>query len=94
MAPVQARGGVDLGGTKIQAVVVDEQHVVLGQARSATPTTGMAHRPGPHLYGVGVAVRFVTCPLGWCSGDQVDLATARRAGPDGSCTRQARCARV
>ena len=33
-------GGIDLGGTKIQAVVVDEQHVVLGQARAATPTTG------------------------------------------------------
>ncbi len=33
-------GGIDLGGTKIQAVVVDEQHAVLGQARSATPTKG------------------------------------------------------
>ena len=33
-------GGIDLGGTKIQAVVVAEQHVVLGQARAATPTTG------------------------------------------------------
>ena len=40
MAPARARGGIDLGGTKIQAVVVDEQHVVLGQARSATPTKG------------------------------------------------------
>ena len=35
-----ARGGIDLGGTKIQAVVVDAQHVVLGQARRPTPTTG------------------------------------------------------
>jgi glucokinase len=34
------RGGVDLGGTKIQAVVVDAEHVVLGQARRPTPTTG------------------------------------------------------
>jgi glucokinase len=33
-------GGIDLGGTKIQAVVVDEQHAVLGAARQATPTTG------------------------------------------------------
>jgi len=40
MAPVRPRGGIDLGGTKIQAVVVDEQHVVHGQARSPTPTTG------------------------------------------------------
>ena len=34
------RGGVDLGGTKIQAVVVDAEHAVLGQARSPTPTNG------------------------------------------------------
>ena len=35
-----ARGGIDLGGTKIQAVVVDGDHAVLGQARGATPTGG------------------------------------------------------
>src|SRR5690349_492970 len=34
------RGGIDLGGTKIQAVVLDAQNKVLGQARSATPTLG------------------------------------------------------
>lgn len=34
------RGGIDLGGTKIQAVVVDSRNAVLGQARRATPTTG------------------------------------------------------
>jgi glucokinase len=33
-------GGIDLGGTKIQAVVIDEKHKVLGSARRATPTTG------------------------------------------------------
>lgn len=33
-------GGIDLGGTKIQAVVVDEQHEVLGSARRPTPTSG------------------------------------------------------
>ena len=33
-------GGIDLGGTKIQAVVVDEAHDVLGTARLPTPTTG------------------------------------------------------
>jgi glucokinase len=33
-------GGIDLGGTKIQAVVVDSQHEVLGSARLPTPTTG------------------------------------------------------
>lgn len=34
------RGGIDLGGTKIQAVVVDDRNQVLGQARQPTPTTG------------------------------------------------------
>jgi glucokinase len=33
-------GGIDLGGTKIQAVIVDEVHNVLGQARRPTPTEG------------------------------------------------------
>jgi glucokinase len=35
-----ARGGIDLGGTKIQTVVVDEEWKVLGEARRPTPTTG------------------------------------------------------
>ncbi len=34
------RGGIDLGGTKIQAVVVDDDNSVLGQARHPTPTSG------------------------------------------------------
>jgi glucokinase len=34
------RGGIDLGGTKVQAVVVDDEHQVLGAARRPTPTTG------------------------------------------------------
>src|SRR3954447_22564930 len=33
-------GGIDLGGTKIQAVVVDGDHKVLGDARVPTPTEG------------------------------------------------------
>jgi glucokinase len=33
-------GGIDLGGTKIQAVVVDEDNTVLGSARRPTPTSG------------------------------------------------------
>jgi glucokinase len=35
-----ARGGIDLGGTKIQTVVVDSGNEVLGQARHPTPDTG------------------------------------------------------
>src|SRR3954453_15298133 len=34
------RGGIDLGGTKIEAVVVDGENRVLGQARQPTPTDG------------------------------------------------------
>jgi glucokinase len=34
------RGGIDLGGTKIQAVVVDEANAVLGEQRRPTPTSG------------------------------------------------------
>jgi glucokinase len=34
------RGGIDLGGTKIQAAVVSPEGEVLGQARRATPTKG------------------------------------------------------
>ena len=34
------RGGIDLGGTKIQAVVVDTAGEVAGQSRHPTPTSG------------------------------------------------------
>jgi glucokinase len=34
------RGGIDLGGTKIQAVVIDDANEVAGQSRRPTPTTG------------------------------------------------------
>lgn len=38
--PRTARGGVDLGGTKIETVVVDPRNNVLGSARRPTPTAG------------------------------------------------------
>jgi glucokinase len=34
------RGGIDLGGTKIQTVIVDDDHDVLGEFRAPTPTAG------------------------------------------------------
>jgi glucokinase len=34
------RGGIDVGGTKIEAVVTDTEDQVLGQARQPTPTDG------------------------------------------------------
>ena len=41
MSPPRRRlvGGLDLGGTKIQAVILDGRRSVIGEARSATPTT-------------------------------------------------------
>ncbi len=38
--PKVLRGGIDLGGTKIQAVVIAGEDEVLGQSRHPTPTTG------------------------------------------------------
>jgi glucokinase len=35
-----ARGGIDLGGTKIQTAVVDGNNKVRGEARAPTPTSG------------------------------------------------------
>jgi glucokinase len=37
---MSALGGIDLGGTKIQAAIVDHDHNVLGSVRHATPTSG------------------------------------------------------
>jgi glucokinase len=34
------RGGIDLGGTKIQTVIVDSENKVLGESRRPTPTEG------------------------------------------------------
>jgi glucokinase len=39
-ATSKPRGGIDLGGTKIQTVVVDARNKVLGEARHPTPTEG------------------------------------------------------
>src|SRR5258708_31329847 len=44
-------GGIDLGGTKIRAVVVDAGHQVLGSARHPTPTSG-----GPKAVAAEMAV--------------------------------------
>jgi glucokinase len=37
---MSARGGIDLGGTKIQTAIVDDKHEVLAEARRQTPTMG------------------------------------------------------
>src|ERR671936_150542 len=40
MASTRLRGGIDLGGTKIEAIVIDGGNTVVGSSRRATPTTG------------------------------------------------------
>lgn len=45
------RGGIDLGGTKIQTVVVDDEFNVLGQARRQTPTTGGPEKVAEEMAG-------------------------------------------
>src|SRR3978361_1864108 len=42
MEQTALRGGIDLGGTKIQTVVVGPDNEVLGQARVPTPAEGPA----------------------------------------------------
>ena len=60
MADARLRGGVDLGGTKIQTVVVDGDHAVLGEARCPTPTSG-----GPNGVAAAIAgaLREAASPL-------------------------------
>jgi glucokinase len=36
----ELRGGIDLGGTKVEAIVVDAGNTVLGSSRHPTPSTG------------------------------------------------------
>jgi glucokinase len=43
------RGGIDLGGTKIEAIVVDTTNKVLGSARHPTPTTGTPADVASHM---------------------------------------------
>jgi glucokinase len=40
MPVTTARGGVDLGGTKIEAIIVDPRHKIRGSARRPTPEAG------------------------------------------------------
>jgi glucokinase len=40
LARRKIRGGIDLGGTKIQTAIVDSKYEVMGEARRPTPTKG------------------------------------------------------
>jgi glucokinase len=60
------RGGIDLGGTKIQTVVLDDRNVVAGQARAQTPTTG---GPGDVAAAMLVALREAAAAAGVATAD-------------------------
>ena len=65
------RGGLDLGGTKIQAAIIDGDGEVLGAARRPTPTTG----------GPPDVVRELVTTLGEAAEEAgVDFAALRGAG--------------
>ena len=59
--PVALRAGVDLGGTKIQAVVMEPGGQVTGSARRPTPTEG---GPGDVVAAVAAAVRDAAADAG------------------------------
>jgi glucokinase len=63
------RGGIDLGGTKIEAIVVDDDQKVLGQSRQPTPTKG-----GPD----DVAARMAEAMAG--AAKQAGIETSTLAG--------------
>jgi glucokinase len=46
---MRMKGGIDLGGTKILAVVVGDEHEVLGQSRRPTPTDGGPQKVADHM---------------------------------------------
>src|SRR5438477_62633 len=56
-----ATGGIDLGGTKIQAVVVDDDRAVLGQSRRPTPRDG---GPAGEIGHMVVKRNGARCPCG------------------------------
>ncbi len=57
------RGGIDLGGTKIEAIVVDGDNTVLGSSRHPTPSSG-----GPEA----VAAELVAAITGACQAADVE----------------------
>ena len=60
-------GGIDLGGTKIQAVVIGEDLQVLGEARVPTPTSGgpqdVADARVAAMREAAAGPREVNCPV-------------------------------
>jgi glucokinase len=65
------RGGIDLGGTKIEAIVVDNENTVLGSSRHPTPSSG-----GP----ADVAAELVDAMTAACAAAGVEPAALAGVG--------------
>jgi glucokinase len=65
------RGGIDLGGTKIEAIVVDADNTVLGSSRHPTPPTG-----GP----AAVTAQLVEAITGACKAAGVEASSLQGVG--------------
>ena len=65
------RGGIDLGGTKIEAIVADADHTVLSSSRHPTPSTG-----GPEA----VAAELVAAVNDACKAAEVEPAELQGVG--------------
>ncbi len=68
---VSRRAGIDLGGTKIEAIIVNEHHEVLGSARRPTPTAG-----GPS----DVAAEMAQAVRDVCGGAGIEPAALKGVG--------------
>ncbi|MGI8921618.1 MAG: ROK family protein [Solirubrobacteraceae bacterium] len=87
--PKGAYGGIDLGGSKIQAIVADEASKVLGKARQPTPQDGGPQAIAAAMVATMTAAAGDACVesgalrgVGVCSPGSVDSAsgTVARAG--------------
>jgi glucokinase len=82
MAGSELRGGIDLGGTKIEAIVVDQANTVLGSAREPTPTKG---EPSD----VAAAMAAAMTRAAEAAGVKTDQLSGVGAGSPGKVDRQA-----
>src|SRR3954463_14890749 len=76
-----ARGGIDLGGTKIQAVVVDRESKLLGDARRPTPSAG---GPDDVVEALSEAVREASEEAGVDPGDLLGVGVGSPGQVDGA----------
>ena len=75
------RGGVDLGGTKIQAVVLGEDDSVIGDSRRPTPTSG---GPRDVVAAMGDALREAAAAAGEDPGALSGVGVGSPGGVDAS----------